>query len=46
MILKENLLNKEFRILDSSELIQIHWRPMKGKKNRYIEICIPIEKIT
>ena len=46
MILQENLLNKEYRILDSPELIQIHWRPIKGKKNRYIEICIPIEKIT
>lgn len=46
MILRENLLNKEYRILNRPELIQIHWRPIKGKKNRYIEICIPIEKIT
>ena len=45
-IIKENLLNKEYRILNKPELIQIHWRPIKGKKNRYIEICIPIEKIT
>lgn len=46
MILKENLLNREYRIIKRPELIQIHWRPIKGKKNRYIEICIPIEKIT
>lgn len=46
MIIKENLLNKDYRILNKPELIQIHWRPIKGKKNRYIEICIPIEKIT
>lgn len=45
-IIKENLLNKDYRILNKPELIQIHWRPIKGKKNRYIEICIPIEKIT
>lgn len=45
-IIKENLLNKDYRILNKPELIQIHWRPIKGKKNRYIEICIPIEKTT
>ena len=44
MILKDNLLNNGYQILNKPELIQIHWRPTKGKKNRYIEICIPIEK--
>lgn len=45
MILKDNLLDNGYQILNKSELVQIHWRPIKGKKNRYIEICIPIEKI-
>lgn len=43
-ILCEDLLNTDYRIIDSPELVKIHWRPMKGKKNRYIEICIPIER--
>lgn len=45
-IMEADLLNKDYRILNKPELIQIHWRPIKGKKNRYIEICIPIEKTT
>jgi len=45
-ILYDNLLKCDYRILNSPEMVKIHWRPIKGKKNRYIEICIPIEKTT
>ena len=43
-ICRENLLNADYRIADKPELVQIHWRPRRGKNNRYVEICIPVEK--
>lgn len=35
-----------YQFADASELALLHWRPKSSKENRFIEIWIPIEKIT
>ena len=44
-IVSEWLPSSGYQFADGPELTLMHWRPEEDKKNRYIEICIPIEKI-
>lgn len=44
-IMENNLLNHNYKLKDAPEIVKIHWRPLKGKRHRYIEICMPIERI-
>lgn len=44
-IIEKDLLNNNYKIKNQPEIVKIHWRPQKGRKHRYIEICIPIEQI-
>ena len=44
-IMENNLLNQNYKLKDNPEVVKIHWRPRKGRKHRFIEICLPIENI-
>lgn len=44
-IISEWLPNSGYQLAEAPELSLYHWRPIEDKKNRYIEIWIPIVKI-
>lgn len=44
-VIENNLLNQNYKLQDSPEVVKIHWRPIKGKRHRFIEICMPIKSI-
>ncbi len=43
-LVSEWLPETGYQFVDAPELVLLHWRPVGDKKNRYVEIWIPIEK--
>ena len=44
-IVAEWLPNSGYQFADAPEVVIYHWKPHNERQNRFIEICLPIEKI-
>ena len=45
-LVTEWLPTSDYQFVDAPELALLHWRPKLDKENRFVEIWIPIEKIS